>query len=116
MKKTFIFDIDGTLYTNNWDIHPKSMAAIKKLVNDGHQFILASGRPIESLKNISKEMLPVDPIYLIGSNGMTVWDYKSKQVVKTSTVPQDFIKEILKIPDVINSKLIIQRPGKNPYL
>ena len=112
MKKTFVFDIDGTLYTNNWDIHPKSIAAIKKLVNDGHQFILASGRPIESLKKISKEMLPVDPIYLIGSNGMTVWDYKSKQVVKTSTVPQDCIKEILKIPDAINSKLIIQRPGK----
>ena len=45
MKKLLASDIDGTLLLNN-KIHDKSIDNIQRFKNEGHLFVLSTGRPL----------------------------------------------------------------------
>ena len=55
-KYLIALDIDGTLLNKDRIISPNTFSYLKKLINDGHKIVLASGRPIRSLKQFHDQL------------------------------------------------------------
>lgn len=75
----FVFDIDGTLCFDGKTIAPNIIAALQRLLDDGHHVYFASARPI-------RDLLPVVPEHfhhcaMIGGNG--TYTYANKQITIT---------------------------------
>jgi len=58
MKKTFVFDLDGTLLNSDVRISQKTYQALKKLKEENHLIIIASGRMYASTMYIVENFLP----------------------------------------------------------
>lgn len=72
MRKLLASDIDGTLLLNS-KIHEKSISNINRLKEEGHLFILSTGRPLCELKHLLKKYkLDVDAYVLC--NGAFILD------------------------------------------
>ena len=51
-NKILFADLDRTLLCDDKSISEKNRAAIQKMLERGHYFVLATGRPVESLVDI----------------------------------------------------------------
>lgn len=91
MRKLLASDIDGTLLLNS-KIHEKSIHNIKRLKDDGHLFILSTGRPLCELTHLLKEYkLDVDAYVLC--NGAFVLDNDLNEI-KNYTIDSRIIHDI----------------------
>lgn len=91
--KLVVLDMDGTLLDNTHQVTQKNKATMKKLMKQGVQFILASGRPYESMEPYIKDLgmdLPV-----IAANGAFVKSPIDDKVYINSGVPLDLSQEII---------------------
>ena len=69
-KKILFTDIDGTLLNDQKELTPKTRDTIEKLAQAGHYMVLASGRPMMSVKEVGEQLgIPKDNLFYIGSNG-----------------------------------------------
>ncbi len=112
MKKTFIFDVDGTLFNSKSKILRETIKAIQLITKNGNEFILASGRACSSLIAIA-QTLPVKPRFLIGGNGSCIYDYESKNVIKQSIVNNAFIRDFLSYEELAKQNVVIQMQDKS---
>ncbi|MDD6241291.1 MAG: Cof-type HAD-IIB family hydrolase [Eubacteriales bacterium] len=64
------FDLDGTLLTSNKTIGEKTKALLKELASKGNKIVLASGRPLRSVKQYAEELSISGPY--IGYNGAMI--------------------------------------------
>lgn len=56
MYKLIAIDLDGTLLNSYGEISTKNREAIKNAIEKGIQVVLASGRPVISIKNIANDI------------------------------------------------------------
>ncbi|MEG0255835.1 HAD family hydrolase, partial [Vagococcus sp.] len=54
-KKLVVFDIDGTLITNDHQLLDETAEAIKRLQNNGHMVMVATGRSYPIAKSVLDE-------------------------------------------------------------
>ncbi len=66
-KKIIVFDLDGTLLNSTKEIPEKSVEIIKQLYGKGHQFILATARPLRTASKFAQRLHI--PVLLILQNG-----------------------------------------------
>lgn len=90
--KAIVCDLDGTLLNENHTISQKTKEIIKKVLNKGIKFIIATGRHHEDVM-IYKKMLNLDT-FLITSNGAKVHDYNDKEILSYN-IPKNISKEII---------------------
>lgn len=76
--KTIVLDIDGTLYTSEKKISPKTKDCIINLQQNGNKVILASGRPTTGMLELAEEL------ELGKYNGLIV-SYNGSKVIDVST-------------------------------
>ena len=57
MYKLIAVDLDGTLLNSYGEVTEYSKKIIKKLIENGIKFIIASGRPIDSIKTKANSTL-----------------------------------------------------------
>lgn len=89
-------DLDGTLLNEAKEITPKTMEVIHKLKEQGIYFGLASGRPIDSmLKSLKDWKIESYVDYLIGSNGNSFYDMKTKERSSFFSISGKMAQEIL---------------------
>ena len=80
MSKVLVSDFDNTLYVNDEQIIQNNKR-IKKFINDGNIFIIATGRSyIDVSKMIDKYNIPYN--YLICNDGGTIFDNNGKLLLK----------------------------------
>jgi len=93
--KIAFFDVDGTLY-NHWQngVSSEVILALKKLKNNGVILCIATGRPIEMLKQLRDLLNEVKFEYLITSNGQAIY-FEDRLVYKNYLHPED-VKAIIK--------------------
>ena len=78
-QKVLVFDVDGTLYDMvHHEIPSSAIAAIKKAKENGHIFVIASGRAFYGLGKALDE-LTAD--YIISMSGGVLTNNK-KQIIK----------------------------------
>ena len=56
MYKLIAIDLDGTLLNSYGEVSKENKQAIQNAISKGSEIVLASGRPIMSVKNLANEL------------------------------------------------------------
>ena len=55
-KMMLCSDLDGTLLTDDKEISEKNIDAINRMLSEGHYFVISTGRPVASGREIVKQL------------------------------------------------------------
>ena len=95
MYKLVAVDLDGTLLNQYGEVTENSKRVIKNVTRKGMQVVIASGRSIDSIKNISKEIGASK--YIIAGNGAVVYDIKEDKIIYENYIPFNKALNIINI-------------------
>ena len=95
MYKFVAIDLDGTMLNHYGEISEKTKEIVKKCIEKGIEIVLASGRPIDSMKTIAEELGIKG--YFIAGNGALVYDIKNDKVIYENCIKKEKVLEIIKI-------------------
>lgn len=95
MYKLIAIDLDGTMLNQYGIVTEKTKEAIKKIQKTGIEVIIASGRPIDSIKTIAKEIQSEK--YFISGNGAILYDIKKQEIIYENTLKKSKVLDIIKI-------------------
>ena len=95
MYKLVVIDLDGTMLNSYGVVTNKTKEVIKKVEEQGIEVVIASGRPIDSIKEIAKEIESKN--YFIAGNGAIIYDIKNDEIIYEKTLSKEKVLEIIKI-------------------
>ena len=96
MYKLVAIDLDGTLLNKNGIITNKTKQILNQIIKEKQiQIVLASGRPIDSIKTISKEIGNLQ--YLIAGNGAAIYDTQKEEIIYQKFLKKQKAIQIAKI-------------------
>lgn len=95
MYKIVAVDLDGTMLNKYGIVTEETKQTIKQTIEKGTDVIIASGRPIDSIKTIAKEIGSNN--YFIAGNGSLIYDIKNDKIIYEKFLSKQKILEIAKI-------------------
>lgn len=95
MYKLVAIDLDGTMLNSYGMVTENTKQVIKNTINKGTEVIIASGRPIDSIKTIAKEIESEN--YFIAGNGALIYDIKKDEIIYEKFMNKQKVLEIIKI-------------------
>lgn len=95
MYKLIAIDLDGTMLNQYGAVTENTKEAIKKIQEKGTEVIIVSGRPIDSIKTIAKEIQSEK--YFISGNGAILYDIKKQEIIYENTLKKSKVLDIIKI-------------------
>ena len=95
MYKLVAVDLDGTMLNSYGIVTENTKNVIKKVIEQGTEVIIASGRPIDSIKTIAKEIGSNN--YFIAGNGALIYDIKNEKTIYEKYITKQKVLEIIKI-------------------
>lgn len=97
MIKLIAIDVDGTLLNSKHELSQENREWIKIATQKGAILTLASGRPLNGLYDVFKQ-LEIDPInhYLMGFNGAVIANAIDHSIIFERTIALNIAKSILK--------------------
>lgn len=95
MYKLVAADLDGTMLNRYGVVTENTKKVIKESIKKGTEVIIASGRPIDSIMTIAKEI--GSEKYFIAGNGALVYDIQKQEVIYEKHMSKEKVLEIIKI-------------------
>ena len=95
MYKLAAIDLDGTMLNQYGMVTEKTKEAIQKAQEKGIEIVIASGRPIDSIKTIAKEI--GSEKYFISGNGALIYDISNDEITYENTLKKQKTLDIIKI-------------------
>lgn len=95
MYKLAVIDLDGTMLNQYGVVTQNTKEAIQKAQKAGIEVMIASGRPLDSIKTIAKEIKSEK--YFISGNGAIVYDIAKNEIIYENTLKKQKALEIIKI-------------------
>lgn len=95
MYKLIAVDLDGTLLNKYGIVTENTKQTIKNTIKKGTDVIIASGRPIDSIKTLAKEI--ESEKYFIAGNGSLIYDIKKDEIIYEKFLNKQKVLEIAKI-------------------
>lgn len=95
MYKLVAIDLDGTMLDSYGMVTEETKKTIKKVEEQGVSVIIASGRPIDSIKSIANEI--DSKKYFISGNGAIIYDMEKEEIIYEKCMPKEKVLEIIKI-------------------
>ena len=95
MYKLVAIDLDGTLLNNYGEVTESTISTIKKVKDKGIEVIIASGRPIDSIKTIANQIGANK--YFIAGNGALIYDMQNEKIIYEKCLTKQKILEIARI-------------------
>lgn len=95
MYKLIAVDLDGTMLNKYGTVTEETAKTIKQTIEQGTDVIIASGRPIDSIKTIAKEIGSNN--YFIAGNGALIYDIKKDEIIYEKFLNKAKVLEIAKI-------------------
>lgn len=95
MYKLVAVDLDGTMLNKYGMVTEDTKNTIKETISKGTDVIIASGRPIDSIKEIAKEIESNN--YFIAGNGALIYDIKKDKIIYEKFLSKSKVLEIAKI-------------------
>lgn len=95
MYKLIAIDLDGTMLNSYGIVTQNTKEVIKKVQEKGIEVIIASGRPIDSIKTIAKEIESEN--YFISGNGAILYDIKKDEIIYENILKKAKTLDIIKI-------------------
>lgn len=110
MEKHILYsDLDGTLIIGEEQaltISKVNQSAIKKWVEQGNYFSIATGRTLLQVKKIVKDLIPLNaPLVL--ANGAVVYDLDKNKIIYQDKLAKKSIKELLSVLKSRNDMILI---------
>ena len=99
-----VSDFDDTLYGTDLHVSEENRAAIRSFTEQGGLFTVATGRARKTFSpQVTLEDIPLNaPVIL--SNGATIFDYQTDQLVRRTYLPEQVLHDMLdvcaKFPDL----------------
>ena len=93
MKTLFLSDLDGTLLNSNAEITPRTAEIIHQLTRNGVFFTVATARTYATVMEMFKNIHLPCPLVLM--NGVTIYDPKNRNIIKSHSIPTDLGERIL---------------------
>ena len=95
-KKLFLFDLDGTLLTDEKKVSSKTMAALQRYTEAGNVFAICTGRAVENALEVQEKLgLAFPGSYVVGYNGGEIYDYSAGKSIYRTGVPPEIVEPIL---------------------
>ena len=95
MYKLAAIDLDGTMLNQYGVVTQKTKESIEKAQEKGIDVVIASGRPIDSIKTIAKEIKSNK--YFISGNGAIIYDISKDEIIYENTLKKQKVLNIIKI-------------------
>ncbi len=95
MYKLVAVDLDGTLLNQYGIVTESTKNIIKQTIEKGTDVIIASGRPIDSIQTIAKEI--GSKKYFIAGNGALIYDIQKSEIIYDKFLSKEKVLEIIKI-------------------
>lgn len=95
MYKLVAVDLDGTMLNSYGMVTENTKKTIKETIKKGTDVIIASGRPIDSIQTIAKEIGSNN--YFIAGNGALIYDIKNDKVIYEKYMSKQKVLEIIKL-------------------
>lgn len=95
MYKLATIDLDGTMLNQYGVVTQKTKEAIERAQDRGIEIVIASGRPIDSIKAIAKEIKSEK--YFISGNGAIIYDIANDEIIYENTLKKQKVLDIIKI-------------------
>lgn len=96
--KYIALDMDGTLLSSDHVILPKTKEALMEAQEKGIQIIIATGRPLKSIRQYAEELkLAEYGGLIIGSNGGIIYDPKKDEVLYQAKLSKEQAKRIFEV-------------------
>lgn len=95
MYKFVAIDLDGTMLNSYGVVTENTKNTIKKIIEQGVEVIIASGRPIDSIKTIAKEI--GSEKYFIAGNGAITYDIEKDEIIYKKNMSKQKVLEVIKI-------------------
>lgn len=95
MYKLVAIDLDGTMLNSYGEVTENTKKTIKQAIDKGIDIIIASGRPIDSIKTIAEEINANK--YFISGNGALIYDMQKDEIIYDKFMKKEKVLEIIKI-------------------
>ena len=95
MYKLVAIDLDGTLLNSYGLVSKKNKEIIEKAVAKGKEIVLASGRPVSSVRSFANEIGANG--YIICGNGSMLYDLKNEKIIYDKFIEKQKALQIIKI-------------------
>lgn len=93
MYKLVAIDLDGTMLNSYGIVTQNTKEKIKEVIQKGVKVVIASGRPIDSIKAIAEEIGSKE--YFIGGNGAIIYDIKKDEIIYEKFLNKQKVLEII---------------------
>ena len=97
MYKIVAVDLDGTLLNSFGEVSLATKETLNKVKERGVEVVLASGRTIDSVENLSLELNTSR--YIISGNGAILYDVQEKEILHNRFLSKKQVLDIIKICD-----------------
>ena len=95
MYKLVAIDLDGTMLNSYGVVTENTKNTIKKTIEKGIDVIIASGRPIDSIKTIANEI--ESKKFFIAGNGSLIYDIQKNEIIYEKYLKKEKVLEIIKM-------------------
>ena len=95
MYKLAAIDLDGTMLNQYGIVTQRTKQAIERIQQRGIEVIIASGRPMDSIKAIAEEIKSEK--YFISGNGAIIYDIQNDEIIYENTLKKQKTLDIIKI-------------------
>lgn len=95
MYKLVEIDLDGTLLNSYGEVSEYTKKIINDVQQKGVEIMIASGRPIDSIKTIAEEINSTK--YFIAGNGAIIYDVQKDEIIYEKYIPKSKVIEIVQI-------------------
>ncbi len=95
MYKLVAIDLDGTMLNHYGEISERTKETVRRCIEKGVEIVLASGRPIDSIKTIAEELGIKG--YFIAGNGALVYNLQKNEMIYENYIKKEKVLEIIKI-------------------
>ena len=91
--KILCVDLDATLLCDDKSITQKNREAIHRMLEAGHYIALATGRPVETAREVARELgLNTPGCYMIAFNGAVLYDCAADRVLLKRSLPIEIVQ------------------------
>jgi Cof subfamily protein (haloacid dehalogenase superfamily) len=93
MKKILFTDLDGTLLNDDKLVSKGNREAIERLLDAGHYFVVATGRPTKSAFKVANQLgLTMPGCYMIAYNGGVIFDCSTEEILMEKTLTMEYVR------------------------
>lgn len=119
-RRLIVSDIDGTFLRSDRSLHEENLEAVRRLVERGHIFALATGRIFATARMIAYKM--GREVYVISNNGASIRHTAEEKAIYEYAMPAELLEKIFGVAErheygyQVYTDMAMVTSSPNPFL